>query len=118
MNACYVARAECGTLADWLAVGCDDGWPIRIYRERVCWVVHDRTVIVVASIVTVGNMLKEIVLGSALNVAKVDCDKSIAIFAALLMPQPYCMSNLMDGVSCRTIRAEGYKLLSALTPHR
>ena len=57
---------------------------------------HDRAEVVRANVVTIGDVLVEVVLHARDDLGKVDGDEQIAIFAALFVPQANDMADLVD----------------------
>ena len=57
---------------------------------------HDRTEVIAADVVTVGNVLSEVVLLGVGNVREIDRDHRIAVLPALLMPQTKGMAHFVN----------------------
>src|SRR5918993_459903 len=64
--------------------------------ERGSLVVHDRAVVVRPDVVTIGDVLVEVVLTTGLDVLPVDGDELVAILTALLVPQADGVADLVD----------------------
>ena len=88
-----------------VALAHDDAGRERHYRrdgvtavdgECVARIVHDRAEVVRANVVTIGDVLVEVVLHARDDLGKVDGDEQIAIFAALFVPQANDMADLVD----------------------
>jgi hypothetical protein len=81
-----ISRAESVALTDIsVGIGRDNG-VAAVDREGFAWIMHYRVVVVRADIVTIGDMLIEVVLVSGNNLIPDDGNKAVPILAAVLMP--------------------------------
>ena len=69
-------------------------WPLRV--NAVARIVHDRAEVVGADVVAVGDVLVEVVLAAGLDVGPDDPHDAVAVLAALLVPQPDGVADLVD----------------------
>src|SRR5262245_34275768 len=111
MHGRYIARTQFLPLADLLPSDRFDGGPA-VLRKCRPWVVHDRVIIIGSEVVTVADILAEIVDGARDNVLEVDADEAIPVFAALLMPQSHRMADLMNYIAGGAIAPKVDKLLA------
>jgi len=62
-------------------------------------------------------MLVKVVLAAGYDLGPVDGDKSIAVLAALFVPQSYSMANFVDRATGRTACGKSDELLAALAAY-
>ena len=74
---------------------------------------HDRAKVVWSDVVTVRDVLVEVVLHARDDAGKVDADKQVAVFAALFVPQADNVADLMNHSASVTSRREIDELLVA-----
>ena len=77
---------------------------------------HDRTVVIIADVEPVGDMLVEIVPAFGRDILEPDRDVLVAIAPALLVPQAERVAELVDGGADLGARRQGKVLLPALAP--
>src|SRR5262249_33432069 len=108
-----VAGAQPGTLTDRLAAQRHDGVLI-IDRERLGRIVHDRVVVVWPDVVAIGDVLIEIVLHVGDDVFPRDAHVLVPVLAALLVPEPHRVTDLVNALAHAASRTDRDHLLAAL----
>lgn len=71
-------------------------YSVPICAERVARIMHDRAVVVLSHIVSIGNVLIEIVSLIGFNVFPYYPDELIPIFSTLFMPEPRSVADFVD----------------------
>ncbi|VAW38082.1 hypothetical protein MNBD_DELTA02-1210 [hydrothermal vent metagenome] len=74
---------------------------------------HDRSVVISPDVVSVRYMLGKVTLAPGYYICPVNRHKGITVLAALLVPEPHGMADLMDGITGGTTGAKLDKLVPA-----
>jgi hypothetical protein len=90
-----IGVTEAASLADILTIQSLNS-RLLVLRERELVILHYRPKIVSANIVTIGNMLVEVMFLPCLDILEKNPYESVSVLATLLMPETDGMTNLVD----------------------
>ena len=93
-----IAGAQAVALTDRLAAE-GGNRRLSVAGEGGGTIVHDGTEVVSPDVVTVGNVLVEIVLPAGFDIRPIDADVSVAVLAALFVPESGRVPDFVNGLT-------------------
>ncbi len=120
MHTCDIARRKAAALSNHHTCGYGAEYFQRrlpVLGERCAGVVHDRPVVVASQVVAVGDVLAEVVFAPFQDVFPAHAHETVTVLPALLMPQPYGMTDFVDRVAQGASATQGDVLSASAHAH-